>query len=299
MIELLLVLFLIAIVVSLLLPTFASTRFVTRDLLCKNNMREIGRGFTDFAASNRQRLPGNSDQINPRVDPAGASWLYYSKDFNTGANLSPKYRTAPESGTLFEFVRHKKLYRCPSLPAAPIGSGGGSNGMFDYGMLNALYGARLDRLPVNAHFPYTVPNNSTTMAKYDTRMMPILVEEHPMWSVNTCCIEADFSNVDVMANTHRLTGINLPGAAANYIASDCSVQGFRRDDGYQVAKYIWALNTQFGTANFLGWVGPTPVGQWDNGLYARNKPASAGGIAHGTRVPKAMLPIGYKDLSID
>jgi type II secretory pathway pseudopilin PulG len=298
MIEMLLVLFLIAIVISLILPAFSSTRFNTRALLCQNNMREIGRGFMDFAQANKQRLPGNTDTVRPRDNPQTASWLFCSINNSVPYNsasptlLSPRYRDAPQTGTLFEFVRHTKVYRCPSLERAPFGTGLGSNGLFDYGMLNALYGARLDRLPINAFFPYP----SDVRNKYDVRLLPIIVEEDPAASVNACCIEADFSNVDYMANTHRRVGIARPGVAANYIASDCSVQFLYRELEVQQARHIWALNTQFGTANFLGFVGPTPVGQWDNGVYANAKPAAKGGIANGTRVPRSELPAAYSPM---
>lgn len=296
MMELLVVLFLIAIVMSLMLPTLSSTRFNARHLNCQNNVKEVGRGFMDFANSYQQRLPGNSDKFDPKTNPREASWLYYSRDPVTRADLNPPYKNAPQSGTLFEFVRHKKLYRCPLIELGALGSGKGSNGMFDYGMLNALYGARIDRLPVNAFFPH--PSNVSGV--FDVRMMPIIVEEDPAQYVNVHIpggnnyIEADFSNRDLMANYHRLTGITLPGAAANYLASDGSVQFFRRDGAVQFSKHIWALNTQYGTANFLGFVGPTPWGQWDNGLYAKNKPESRGGIKYGTRVPQSDLPTPYK-----
>lgn len=292
MIELLLVLFLIAIVVSLILPAFSSTRFNTRELLCQNNMREVGRGFMDFAQANKQRLPGNTQTIRPDLDPRGASWLFCQINLKPPYNtLDPVYAAAPQSGTLFEFTRHKKLYRCPGLEVAPIESGLGSNGMFDYGMLNALYGARIDRLPLQAFFP---PGGSmvTDLKRLGPRLLPIIVEEDPMQYVNRpCCIEADFSNEDLMANTHRRVGITSPGVAANYIASDCSVQFFYRDGEVQYAKYIWALNQQYGTANYLGYVGPAPIGQWDNGAMARGAP---GTTANGTRVPKANLPSAYQ-----
>jgi type II secretory pathway pseudopilin PulG len=320
MIETLLVLFLIAIVVSLILPSLAQTRFNTRTLMCQNNMREIGRGFMDFAQSNKQKLPGNTDDRPPSYNYAEASWLYcsvkpsYYTTFNpairqksspTNAQfLQPAYAMAPDTGTLFEFTRHKKIYRCPSMEVGVVGSGRGSNGLFDYGMLNALYGARIDRLPVQAYFSY-VPNpadSTTTLTPttpYLTRMMPIIVEEDAAQYVNnlvssTCCIEADFSNNDLMANVHRRVGIGQPGVAANYIASDCSVQLFYRENTAQYSKHIWSLNTKFGTINYLGFVGPAPVGQWDNGVYSKSRPQSKSGSAYGTWVPRAELPVEFQ-----
>ncbi len=297
MIETLLVLFLIAIVISLLLPAFSSTRFNTRIMLCQNNMREIGRGFMDFAQANKQRLPGNTDTIRPQDDPRRASWLFCS----VGQN--PAYATAPQSGTLYEFTRHKKLYRCPSLEVGEIKQGKGSNGMFDYGMLNALYGARIDTLPLTAYFHYpteNVKNKPISKNKFQVLLTPILMEEDPSCNVNLNNIEADFSNYDQVANTHRRVGIGLPGAAANYVASDCSVQTIYRDGFQQQANHIWAFNARFNAACYLGWYGPSYIGQWDDGVRANAlaalgdvspKPADATGIPYrGMRVAKGDLP---------
>src|SRR2546426_193646 len=66
-------------------------------------------GFFLFANDHEDHLPGNwYDHANP--DPEKRDWLCNTVD-GTGWSCEPT--TTPMDGTLFKYVKNKKIYLCP------------------------------------------------------------------------------------------------------------------------------------------------------------------------------------------
>lgn len=59
LIELLVAIAIIALLISILLPSLGVARRTARTMLCANNMRQIAIGFNDYAMGNREWLPGS------------------------------------------------------------------------------------------------------------------------------------------------------------------------------------------------------------------------------------------------
>ena len=273
MAEMIVVLTIIILLISLIAPSLVGIRYLSRHYQCSNNMKQVAYGFLDYATAHKQRLPGNCfspifDTTNAYFTPIDQrSWLYVSGPYPTN-----DYSSAPTSGTLFDFTGNKKMYRCPILPFGGVGTGIGSNGMFDYAEYNSFYGARVDMIRLVARFykrtnptVYDASASNMDYTKWDQRVTPILVEEDPYWNMNRNNVEADHSNYDVMGNWHQPNPYKGIGAAANYAAIDGSVQFFQRVGDYAVAKYVFTL-TPSGIVRQCGAVGPAPYALWDAGI---------------------------------
>ena len=197
-VELLVIVSLIMLLIALLLPALGQSREWARDSLCKSNLRQFGTGFIAFANDHDGHLPGawkNSVFTGPQ--PWQWSWLAE----NGPGNI---WDFAPDTGTVFSYVnRDRRLYRCPSMPEAPLYSGLGSNGHFDYSMLMGLAGAHV----------FEVPGKATNLGQ--TYYAPIMVEEDPATHLNQCCLDGGHSNTDRMGAWHRDGG--------NMVAIDTSV----------------------------------------------------------------------------
>jgi len=135
LVELLVVIAIIALLIAILLPTLRKAREQANAVVCQSNMRQLGMAFLWFAQDHQGHLPGNKhDRENP--DDWKQDWL-------TGEEAAPA--NGPSKGTVFRYVRHVEIYRCPSMvweyDIPPR-----SNFDFDYAVFNSLSGARIKQL---------------------------------------------------------------------------------------------------------------------------------------------------------
>ncbi|MGF1633595.1 MAG: type II secretion system protein [Phycisphaerae bacterium] len=72
LVELLVVIGIIALLISILLPTLGIARERGEQTQCMSNMRQIGIGLQMFSNENKGRMP----KVNGHSNPAGESWLY-------------------------------------------------------------------------------------------------------------------------------------------------------------------------------------------------------------------------------
>ena len=89
LIELLVVIAIIAILGSLLLPALIKVREKSRAVVCASNLRELGMGSMHYSMDNGGAFPHFKE------------WLY-----KTPGDLT--------TGTLFNYVRSKQIYMCPT-----------------------------------------------------------------------------------------------------------------------------------------------------------------------------------------
>jgi prepilin-type N-terminal cleavage/methylation domain-containing protein len=111
LIEVLVVVAIIALLISILLPSLSLAREQARRGVCLSNLHQIGNGLSLYSADHRQYLP-----------PTGSSFKYYIKEYDRHANVGILYRAR----SVNEGVRHGKTYVgnnariffCPSNPLA-------------------------------------------------------------------------------------------------------------------------------------------------------------------------------------
>jgi prepilin-type processing-associated H-X9-DG protein/prepilin-type N-terminal cleavage/methylation domain-containing protein len=76
LIELLVVVAIIAVLVSILLPSLSKARAAARAVVCQSSLRQIGLGFTSYAQSNNDNFPAvyGTDMSSPTVPTTDSEW---------------------------------------------------------------------------------------------------------------------------------------------------------------------------------------------------------------------------------
>ncbi|MBN1342413.1 MAG: prepilin-type N-terminal cleavage/methylation domain-containing protein [Phycisphaerae bacterium] len=142
LIELLVVVAIIALLISILLPSLSKAREQARTTLCLSRIGQFGKAFMMYQDDYDEGLPFiatvHEDHVNPKENWL-ADWysmasgntpaaLYDSaKQFSEKVAMTSEdawYSTAPEappvprSGTIFSYTRFENLYRCPEFERA-------------------------------------------------------------------------------------------------------------------------------------------------------------------------------------
>ena len=207
LVELLVVISIIALLIALLLPALRHAKEIVRDMMCKQNLHQIGMGFVTFAEEHNNHLPAvRYPSSNWFTSPAWKdSWM--GKPSGLAADSAEdKYLSSPQTGTLFPYVnRSYELYRCPSLESNPpvIYNAArspselwGSNGRFDYTSFPAPSGALLQNVPSGAFW-------TRGKTRSDDLPLPLVVEESPRLNLNNGRnSEEGHSSSDSMSTTH-------------------------------------------------------------------------------------------------
>jgi prepilin-type N-terminal cleavage/methylation domain-containing protein len=209
LIELLVVVAIIALLIAILLPSLSMARGQARMLKCQTNLSGLMKGFLLFAGDHNDFLPGNSDTSN-ETEVWKTSWLWGQGPLS---NYLVECLKAPDKGTIFPYVgKLSEIYRCPSQPKGEFNSGVGSNGKFDYSMMQILPGAMLSKLSLTARFKYSDGTYRGNLAT------PILVEEEPGYYINKGSIEGAHGLVDKMSHIHN--------GGSSYTSLDAGVHFF-------------------------------------------------------------------------
>lgn len=130
-VELLVSIGIIAILMALLLPAVQSAREAARRTQCRNNLRQISLGVTNFESTHRQ-LPSNGwgfKWVGDAQRGAGArqpgGWIYQVLPYVGGVNI---WDITDAAAVAQKRVAARKLcetglplYKCPSRPAPQVG----------------------------------------------------------------------------------------------------------------------------------------------------------------------------------
>ncbi|MFG0249427.1 MAG: type II secretion system protein [Phycisphaeraceae bacterium JB051] len=104
LIELLVVISIIALLISILLPSLAAARSTARRVICMNNIRQLGMSFEMYAEDNHRTWPGR----------AGWGWSTISPWVPNRGVTESVFDVA--KGSLYDYARSRTIYQCPGWP---------------------------------------------------------------------------------------------------------------------------------------------------------------------------------------
>ncbi len=134
LIELLVVVAIIALLISILLPSLSKARAQARTTLCHSRISQMAKAILIYADDYDETPPFTSKvgKDNPweacQSDPPNMeTWLGSLEDMTKAVDMSYNQPgpypadevTIPRSGTLFKYLRFEKLYRCPEFERRP------------------------------------------------------------------------------------------------------------------------------------------------------------------------------------
>lgn len=203
LIEVLVVVAIIALLISILMPSLARARAETRSVVCRSNMRQVMQGQLLYAHDHK-RLPATISTFYEAG--CGSPGLTFNDQLKRrelftwegahGVSNANKSQLVPGKGTILRYIKDKSLYVCPADEegaAADVPEGGGGNGFLSYSM-NAYLGwkdpdfrafrylANEGGLDPDGNYKRfeagqtVVFNASTTF---------VLAEEHPKYNINS------------------------------------------------------------------------------------------------------------------
>ena len=171
LVDTLVTLAIVALLISILLPSLAGAREAARRVACASNVRQIGLGITMYADDHSDRLPpsvfapdGSSPESEGESNPAEMMTMRLQ--------LSPEEANKPAPwdglGLLFasEYLPAARLFYCPS-----------HHGEHPYQLYSAAWmNPGLERIVSNYHYRGMGPNNQFYMSQIDPTTTILLTD---------------------------------------------------------------------------------------------------------------------------
>jgi prepilin-type N-terminal cleavage/methylation domain-containing protein/prepilin-type processing-associated H-X9-DG protein len=117
LIELLVVIAIIAILAAMLLPVLSKAKARAQSTECLNNLKQLQLGWKQYETENNGYFPLNISQvIGVQPQNVSNSWVLGNAQLDTTASNIM-------AGSLYPFINHTAVYRCPSDRATVTGGG--------------------------------------------------------------------------------------------------------------------------------------------------------------------------------
>lgn len=265
LIELLVVVAIIALLISILLPSLSAAKSQARTRVCQSNMRQLAMGWTAYANEWRGCLPGSSiDFIG--TDSRTAIRLDWLGTYNGAGGDDPNY--VPSRGTLYRYMSNStKVYKCPedSIEGQAISETGQvkPKSLYSYTAAPLLTGAPMEALRATRWV-----DRFSTFVDYKQAgsfSQPWMLEEEDESEYLVFVADSAWSNTDIITNRHNGKG----GVAL--MDGSVMMRAFQREpqrmDGWKVFYVLedgrWVSNGYWygptGNPMKLGYLKRTPI----------------------------------------
>lgn len=245
LIEVLVVVAIIALLLSILLPSLKQARDMSRSVVCQANVRQLITAFVTYSIDNKGRFPGNrQDEYSDWL--GGSNGPPAKRIYGVAGNRGKQ----PEWGTIYK--KHmggmSDAYSCPDDKTFRIRAAKGES-FHSYTANLLTSGAKTEYL-AGAHYPkpltsmnpvYDRSDHTKSMGVFDH--VPVIIEEHDDFFLNANVDDSGWCNEDSFADRHLRESGNKASSSIGY--ADGHAGRFvmtMRKAGMARSRYMTALD---------------------------------------------------------
>lgn len=225
LIELLVVIAVLAILMSILVPSLGKAREQGRAAVCMSNVKQLILAFRLYAQDYRV-IPGTYWQGSMNLDWAGRVNARYQN--NPGA-----YQHPLETSVLYPYVSGvDRILECPTDRRA-------ANNFFDYTVIIRFAGANPD-VPWRMQYRADPPAGDASLKHFQA--IPLLVEEDAVW-YNNPVDDGSWANYDQLTDRHpkRSAHIGYLDGSAGRFSPPKGPSPDKEEPGDLTARDLWLL----------------------------------------------------------
>jgi prepilin-type N-terminal cleavage/methylation domain-containing protein len=223
LIEVLVVVAIIALLLSILLPSLKQARDMSRSVVCQANVRQLITAFVTYSIDNKGRFPGNrQDEYSDWL--GGSNGPPAKRIYGVAGNRGKQ----PEWGTIYK--KHmggmSDAYSCPDDKTFRIRAAKGES-FHSYTANLLTSGAKTEYL-AGAHYPkpltsmnpvYDRSDHTKSMGVFDH--VPVIIEEHDDFFLNANVDDSGWCNEDSFADRHLRESGNKASSSIGYADGPC------------------------------------------------------------------------------
>jgi prepilin-type N-terminal cleavage/methylation domain-containing protein/prepilin-type processing-associated H-X9-DG protein len=205
LIELLVVVAVIALLLSILLPSLKQARAQTRNVLCQNNLRQLAAAWAYYGHEFDDRFPGSTNDVTFfNREERSLCWL--GTRLGTGGQDEER---VPSGGSVYKYTgREREIYKCPEdrlEKYAQQNTDVRQRVIYSYTAPLLLTGARRDML-VATRWPASFDKKFNPAKDWKTKSSEVslpwmIVEEDEAWYLNFA-LDSAWSNWDGLTTRH-------------------------------------------------------------------------------------------------